>query len=217
MSDRARADLSRRQIFMGLAVLCAIGVFAWACVALFGLFFPDAGPVTSSAEGAPAFVDRAPTPGPDELWVLISKGERRLVVLRGEKVLRSCTIVLGFEPDGDKQREGDGRTPLGTFYVCKKNAKSKYYLFIGVSYPNEEDAERGLRDRLIGREQHDAIVQAIAEHRSPPWYTRLGGEIGLHGGGTGWDWTQGCVALDNGDMRDLYALMGFGTRVTIQP
>lgn len=202
---------------MGLMVLCAIGVFAWACVAFFGLLFSDADPVASSAEDPPAFVEPAPTPGPEELWILISKSKRRLVVLRGQKELRSFPIVLGSEPDGDKQREGDGRTPTGTFYVCQKNAKSKYYLFIGLSYPNKEDAARGVRDRLITRQQHDAIVQAIAKHRTPPWYTRLGGEIGLHGGGTAWDWTRGCVALDNGDMRELYALMRIGTSVTIQP
>ena len=60
-------------------------------------------------------------------------------------------------------------------------------------------------------------MQAIEQRRCPPWYTRLGGEIGFHGGGTGWDWTEGCVALDNVDMRYLYAKIRIGTRVTIQP
>ena len=217
MSDRTRADLSQPRIFMGLAALCAIGVFAWVCVTFFGFLFSDAGPAASSAEGAPAFVVPAPAPEPGELWVVLSKSKRRLVVLRGEEEIRSFPVVLGFEPDGDKQREGDGRTPVGTFYVCQKNAKSRYYLFIGLSYPNEEDARRGLSDGLITREQHDAIMRAVAQHRTPPWYTRLGGEIGFHGGGIGWDWTQGCVALDNGNMRDLYALIRIGTSVTIQP
>ncbi len=217
MSDKAGADRSPHWIWRGLGILCAIGVFAWTCVVFFGLLFSDAGTVASSAEGTSVSVEPAPPPGPEELWVVISKSKRRLVVLRGEKELRSFPLVLGFEPDGDKQREGDGRTPIGTFYVCEKNAKSKYYLFIGVSYPNEEDAQRGLADGLITRKQHDTIVQAIAKRKTPPWYTRLGGEIGLHGGGTAWDWTRGCVALDNGDIRELYALMRIGTRVTIQP
>jgi len=217
MSDRTQADPLRRRLFMGLGVLCAFGVFVWACVVLFGPGFSDGGAAGSDAEGAEAVVVPDPTPKPGELWVVVSKSKRRLVVLRGEETIRSYPIVLGSDPDGDKQREGDGRTPIGTFYVSEKNEKSKYYLFIGVSYPNEEDAERGLRDGLITDEEYETIVHAIEERRCPPWYTRLGGEIGFHGGGTGWDWTRGCVALDNKDMRELYALIREGVNVTIQP
>jgi murein L,D-transpeptidase YafK len=155
--------------------------------------------------------------GPDEVLVVVAKGKRQLTVFRGEKEMKSFPIVLGAKAGEDKQREGDGRTPEGTFYVCEKNEKSKYYLFVGLSYPNEEDAERGLRDGLITAGERDAIVQAIEEQRKPPWYTKLGGEIGLHGGGTAWDWTEGCVGLDNGDMLELYALMRMGTTVVIEP
>ena len=217
MSNQARPDSSRRRITKVLAALCAIGVLAVAAAALSVLLSPDAPPSVSSAEGVPASVEPAQAAGPGELRVIVSKSKRQLVVFRGDTQIRSFRVVLGSEPEGDKQRQGDGRTPVGTFYVCEKNAKSRFYLFIGVSYPNEEDAARGLKDGLITRDQHDAIVQAIAERRTPPWYTRLGGEMGIHGGGTAWDWTRGCVALDNGDMRDLYTLIREGTTVIIEP
>ena len=210
MGNEVRPDSSRRWITRGFVILCVAVVLAVVGVALSGLFSSDAPPSAPSAEGpGPA---RASLGGPDELRVVVRKRARRLLVFRGKTQIRSFPMVLGSEPKGDKQREGDGRTPVGTFYVCEKNAKSKYYLFIGVSYPNGEDAARGLRDGLIKREEHDAIVRAIAERRTPPWYTRLGGEIGVHGGGTAWDWTRGCVALDN-----LYALIREGTTFTIEP
>jgi len=175
-------------------------------------------PETGSGTSAPPVVAMSrPNAGPDELQVVINKGKRRLTVFRGGKEIMAFPVVLGAKSNGDKQREGDGRTPEGTFYVCEKNEKSKYYLFIGLSYPNEEDAERGLRDGLITSRDRDAIVQAIKAHGKPPWYTRLGGEIGLHGGGTAWDWTEGCVGLDNGDMRQLYSLLRIGTTVIIEP
>jgi murein L,D-transpeptidase YafK len=196
-----------------------IGVFAVAGAALSGLFSSKAPPSPPSAEGVPASAQMAlpPAGAPDELRVVVRKSKRQLLVFRGDTQIRSFRVVLGSEPEGDKQREGDGRTPVGTFYVCEKNAESKFYLFMGISYPNEEDAARGLKDGLITSDQHDAILQAIAQRRTPPWYTRLGGEMGIHGGGTAWDWTRGCVALDNGDMRDLYALIREGTTVIIEP
>ncbi len=69
--------------------------------------------------------------------------------------MRTYRVGLGFSPVADKQREGDGATPEGEFYVFVKNDKSAYYLSLGVSYPNVEDAERGLRDGLITKAQYD--------------------------------------------------------------
>ena len=207
---------SRRRIITGVVLLCAAVVLPVVGVALSGLFSSDASPSEADAKAYLALL-QPPPGGPDTLRVVVKKAARRLLVFRGNTQIRSFPMVLGSQPEGDKEREGDGRTPLGTFYVCEKNEKSKYYLFMGISYPNEEDAARGLRDGLITRDQHSAILQAISERRTPPWYTRLGGEMGVHGGGTAWDWTRGCVALDNGDMRDLYALIREGTTVTIEP
>lgn len=89
-------------------------------------------------------------------------------------------------------RQGDRRTPEGEFYIFTKNDKSAFYLSLGVSYPNIEDAERGLRDGMITRGQHDAIVRATRNKRTPPQNTRLGGTIYIHGNGASSDWTWGC-------------------------
>ena len=98
-----------------------------------------------------------------------------------------------------------------------KNPDSKYHLSLGLSYPNAEDADRGLSDKLISKREHRAIVEAIRRYRQPPWNTELGGEIMVHGGGTARDWTKGCIALSNADIEELYPLMPLGTEVEIRP
>src|SRR6266853_784193 len=85
-------------------------------------------------------------------------------------------FVLGGTP-ADKRREGDLATPEGEFYVCYKNPESKYHRFLGLSYPNLEAAECGLRDKLISPEQFIEIRDAIAGKQCPPWKTALGGEV----------------------------------------
>ena len=130
---------------------------------------------------------------------------------------RVCRAALGRSGLTVSKREGDGATPEGDFYVFVKNNKSAYYLSLGVSYPNVEDAARGLRDGLITKAQHDAIVEAQRKKVAPPQYTKLGGLIYIHGNGSSSDWTLGCVALENEDMKELFDSVTVGTPVTIKP
>jgi len=149
--------------------------------------------------------------------IVVYKKERKLELYSDKTLVRSYRVGLGFNPIADKQREGDGATPEGDFYVFVKNDKSSYYLSLGVSYPNVEDAERGLRDGLITKKQHDAIVDAQRRKVAPPQYTNLGGLIYIHGNGAKSDWTLGCVALENEDMKELFDSVAVGTPITIKP
>ena len=149
--------------------------------------------------------------------IIVFKGERRLELYSNERMVRSYRVGLGTNPVGDKVRQGDRRTPEGEFYVCVKNSRSNYYLSLGLSYPNQEDAERGLRDGLISRDTHDQIINAIRTRRKPPQNTALGGDIYIHGHGSRDDWTWGCVALDNSDVRELFEAVPMGTSVLIKP
>ena len=151
------------------------------------------------------------------LRVVVLKSERRLELLQDGRVVKTYPVGLGTNPTGTKLRQGDGRTPEGTFYVCVKNAHSQYYRSLGLSYPTPADAARGLAGKLITRSQHDAILAAHRKHVSPPWNTALGGEIFIHGNGSGSDWTLGCIALEDADMDALYALVANGTPVEIRP
>ncbi len=149
--------------------------------------------------------------------IVVWKSKRLMELFADGSAVRVYQIGLGLNPVPDKQRQGDRATPEGEFYVFTRNNKSAFYLSLGVSYPNIEDAERGLRDGLITRSQHDAIVKAIKRKATPPQNTRLGGDIYIHGNGAGSDWTWGCVALENEDMRELFDAIPVGTRVTIKP
>lgn len=149
--------------------------------------------------------------------IVVSKSQRTLrLLLDGEEVFRT-RIGLGGNPSGHKEREGDSRTPEGTYYVCTRNDRSRFHLFLGLSYPGTADAERGLRDGLIDRRQHDRIVSAQREGRQPLWNTKLGGEVGIHGHGAGRDWTAGCIALENEDIELLWGFCPIGTPVRIEP
>lgn len=149
--------------------------------------------------------------------IIIHKKRRKLELFDGKTLVKTYEIVLGKTPVGDKEIEGDGRTPEGKFYVFTKNDKSKFHLSLGLSYPNLEDAERGLSAGLITKAEYDAIAEAIAKKKMPPQTTKLGGEIYIHGGGTDGDWTQGCVALADDDIKKLFDSIPVGTPVRILP
>lgn len=149
--------------------------------------------------------------------LVVKKRERALELFDGEKLVKTYKIALGFAPEGDKEKQGDGKTPEGEFYVFTKNSQSKFYLSLGISYPNIEDAERGLKSKLITKRQHDKIVEAIKNKKTPLQNTRLGGEIYIHGGGNSGDWTLGCVALENEEIKELFDALPVGTAVKIEP
>ena len=158
-----------------------------------------------------------PLPKMENPHILVKKKERKLQIFDGEKLIKSYTISLGFAPEGDKEIEGDGKTPEGEFYIFTKNPESTFFLSLGVSYPNIEDAERGLKNNLITQEEHDEIVKAINEKAMPPQKTKLGGEIYIHGGGGKADWTAGCMALENEEMQEIFDAIEIGANIKIEP
>ena len=169
----------------------------------------------TAAESA---VNSVPLPtATDDLRIVVTKSERRLRLYSGEKLVRVRRIGLGFAPVSDKEREGDGRTPEGDFYVCTRNERSRFYRALGLSYPNRLAAERGLRDRVITPAEHDEIKSALDKGLRPRWNTKLGGEIMIHGHGSKSDWTLGCVALEDDSMRELFDHVPLGTKVRIEP
>ena len=175
---------------------------------------------TSDAESTPQPMIQKPVPLTLPLKdpaIVIYKEKRQLELHADGQVVRTYRIGLGFGPVKDKVREGDGRTPEGEFYVFVKNPRSSYYLSLGISYPNIEHADRGLRDGLISKKQHSKIVEAIRNRKAPPQYTPLGGLIYIHGNGSQSDWTWGCVALENADIKELFDAVDVGTTVRIYP
>lgn len=139
--------------------------------------------------------------------IVIYKADRVVELHCGSEVAARHNASLGFAPTGDKQREGDGRTPEGTYYITNKFF-SRFHRSLELGYPNAADATRGLAEGQISKRQHDTIVRAIEGCRRPPQTTGLGSLLQVHGGGGGeWagDWTLGCVALDNRAIEQVYA------------
>lgn len=136
--------------------------------------------------------------GPEVTRIIVNKSARQLILMHHDEVLRAYEMELGFAPEGDKQMEGDGRTPEGSYIIDRRNPNSEFYLSIGISYPNEED-----------------IAEAEALGESP------GGDIFIHGTPNpfrrGDDWTAGCIAISNREMREVYSMVRLGTPIDIYP
>lgn len=163
----------------------------------------------------PSEMDNKPLTTLAEPSIVIRKSARKLEIFDGEKLVKTYTMVLGFSTKGDKEIEGDGRTPEGEFYVFTKNPESRFHLSLGLSYPSKDDAKRGLAAGLISKEEYAEILKAINEGGMPPQKTKLGGEIYIHGGGTDSDWTDGCVALKNEEIGEIFSMVPVGTKVKI--
>jgi hypothetical protein len=157
----------------------------------------------------------AATATPD--FVVVTKHLRRMTLCRGATAVRSDCVALGLSPVLDKEREGDRRTPEGTFYIPRLIPNSQYYKAFLISYPDAADAARGLAAGLITQSEHNAIVAAQNARREPPQNTALGGLVEIHGSGAGADWTWGCVATENTVIDVLWAALGVGDTVVINP
>jgi murein L,D-transpeptidase YafK len=151
------------------------------------------------------------------MQIIVQKEACLLRVLGDACAERSYPVTLGRNWAADKAVEGDEATPLGEFYICAKNLRSKFFLSMCISYPNAEDAERGLSANLITPAEHSAILEAIHRRAVPPQNTRLGGEIYIHGqlGASLSSGTRGCISLDNSAMQELFDRTAIGTSVTI--
>lgn len=136
--------------------------------------------------------------------VIVHKGERRLYLMRHGQVLRSYRIALGLDPRGPKQREGDFRTPEGHYFLTRRNPRSDYFLSIQVSYPNEADLQRAHREHVDpgGSIMVHGLPNALSH--SPSYYARS-------------DWTDGCIALSDSDMVEVWLMTRDNTPIEILP
>jgi murein L,D-transpeptidase YafK len=140
-----------------------------------------------------------------------------MYIIQSNVLVRDYPIGLGFSPRGDKLKSGDGRTPEGDFRICVKNPVSRFIKSLGLNYPQERHAQRALFAGMITPIQFKDIIISVERNMLPPWNTALGGQIFIHAGGAHKDWTEGCVALYNRDMDELFVMANVGTPVIIRP
>jgi len=171
----------------------ALSTIALAIGCLFAAASPAQQPGQNPA-GANQPVDR----------IVVVKSTRTLNLQNGDHVLKTYKVALGSNPIGAKEREGDHKTPEGEYFVDAKNPQSQFYMALHLSYPSAADR---VRARKLGA--------------SP------GGDVEIHGLGRayGWvgarhrltDWTDGCVAVTNEEIEDIFKMVAVGTRVEIKP
>jgi murein L,D-transpeptidase YafK len=135
--------------------------------------------------------------------VVVYKSERRMDLMNGSEVLRSFRISLGLVPKGHKEYQGDFRTPEGRYYLTRRNARSDFFLSIQVSYPNDRDIKHA---KAKGWDPGGSImIHGLPNtlKREPAYYTR--------------DWTDGCIAVSNSDMIEIWLLTNNNTPIDILP
>ena len=134
--------------------------------------------------------------------IIVEKSQRRMDLMSGDAVVRSYEIALGSAPEGDKQQEGDGKTPEGQYVIDGRNPSSAFHLSLKISYPDAADR-----------------AAAAARNVSP------GGDIFIHGAPNWWllpgqppgDWTRGCIAVTKAEIEEIWRLVPDGTPVEIRP
>jgi murein L,D-transpeptidase YafK len=163
--------------------------------------------------------------------IVILKERQLLELQQNGKTVRTYRICLGTNPLGSKRVVGDSKTPEGEYFICYKSAASRFHRFLGISYPGIADAQAGFESGLISLSKRDSIVASLKSGKAPPWNTELGGWVGIHGYPTDEDdrkwvtllypkpdnWTDGCIAMWNFEIEELFSRVSVGTPVVISP
>jgi len=142
--------------------------------------------------------------GPRVDKVLVVKSERKLHLISGGQPLKSYRISLGKQPDGAKQHEGDLRTPEGFYWIDWRKTSDKYQLSLHISYPNARD-QANARDKGLPPGGMIMIHGTPLDEEYPEWFFNT------------LDWTEGCIAMTNSDMREVWQLVKDGTLIEIRP
>lgn len=136
--------------------------------------------------------------------VVVNKAKRELLLLKDGKVIRSYRVALGRNPVGLKQRQGDGKTPEGAYVISGRNTASAFHRSLGISYPNAADRARARRLRVNPG-------GSIMIHGLPKGQGYIGAAHRLT------DWTEGCIAVTNAEIEEIWRLVPNGTPVQINP
>ncbi|MBS0380477.1 MAG: L,D-transpeptidase family protein [Proteobacteria bacterium] len=175
----------------GLAVLCGLSMLARA----------DGMPDIAGGSAAPAAtLDKLPTVD----RIVVRKSQRTLVLMHGGNVVRSYHVQLGLNPTGQKERSGDFRTPEGSYRLERRNPRSDFFLSMQVSYPNADDTRRA-------RAHHWQTGGSIMIHGLPNTLKHDPEYYANH------DWTDGCIAVSNADMVEIWMLVPDDAPIDILP
>lgn len=193
---RASRDLGSQSPRVALVIVCALFVPTGQSSAM--SVMPQLEP-PSATEQADQRIVATPAGMADR--VVVKKAQRRLYLMRGETILRSYPIALGFQPLGHKRHEGDGRTPEGRYRLDWRNARGRYHKALHISYPATHDEARA--------RWHDLAPGGLILIHGQPGGQRAARREG--------DWTDGCIAVSNAEMDEIWALTQDGIPIDILP
>lgn len=134
--------------------------------------------------------------------IVVEKAARRMTLWKDGEPVRHYDIALGFAPSGDKMRQGDGRTPEGLFTINRRNDRSAYHLSLGLDYPRPQDLQRA----RAGGYDPGGDIMIHGQPNALPEAARVGG-----------DWTAGCIAVTNAEIREIWDATPIGTPVEVRP
>ncbi len=167
----------------------------------------------------------SPAVSANDYQIRISKKNKELILEKSGKVVKRYKISSGIGGKGTKRRQGDGKTPIGTYRILSLKDSDRFHYFMQLDYPNLNDAWYGYKNKIIDSAEFKKIANAYKQRRIPPQDTELGGFIGIHGIGTttekklaiheNTDWTEGCIALTNEEIQELKKFVDVGTQVVI--
>ncbi len=154
--------------------------------------------------------------------IIIEKFSRTLYLVRDGQILRAYPVSLGWNPNGPKKVRGDGATPEGIYEIIAKRPSAKYGLFLALDYPNLKDVNLAWWEGRLSYDEYLICIEAAQKKRPNP-SCPLGFGIGIHGGGVFReeegkkirDWTYGCIALNDTDIKELSRLVSLGIPVFI--
>lgn len=136
--------------------------------------------------------------------VVVRKAERKLLLMRGDQILRTFNVALGLSPTGHKEREGDFRTPEGNYRLAGRKADSDFFLAIQVSYPSPDDLRRASQEGVSPGGLIMIHGQPNRPNKPLEYYKTR-------------DWTNGCIAVSNSDMVDIWLMTPDNTPIQILP
>jgi murein L,D-transpeptidase YafK len=136
--------------------------------------------------------------------LVVRKADRKLFLMHGETIVRSYKVALGLNPIGTKERAGDFRTPEGSYRLVRRNPRSDYFLSMQVSYPNETDLKHAHRNHWDTG--GSIMIHGLPNQlkHDPAYYDNV-------------DWTDGCIAVSNSDMLEIWLLTPDNARIDILP
>ena len=161
---------------------------------------------------------------PSDVWVEVDTEHLSLAVMQGESPLQVFeNIAIGSSGPTLSKHRDDGTTPLGEFTITEIRRSERFKVFMAISYPNLDHTERAFLDQRINAEEYRALRYNLDRGLPPSQGTSLGGQLGIHGLGTGdikvhetVNWTEGCIALTNEQLVELVKWVAVGTKVVVR-